>query len=80
MVNEMLSSMLDIYVITANSPEFTKYDIFSRLNKGAEKPVNEIRKAIYRSETLKIIENYVNEHVNDLQYQMVFTTNDIKKI
>lgn len=28
MVNEMLSSVLDIYVITANSPEFTKYDIF----------------------------------------------------
>lgn len=80
MVNEMLSSVLDIYVITANSPEFTKYDIFSRLNKGAEKlKVNEIRKAIYRSETLKIIENYVNEHVNDLQYQMVFTTNDIKR-
>lgn len=25
---EMLSSVLDIYVITANSPEFTKYDIF----------------------------------------------------
>lgn len=80
MVNEMLSSVLDIYVITANSPEFTKYDIFSRLNKGAEKlKVNEIRKAIYRSETLKIIENYVNEHVNDAQYKMVFTTNDIKR-
>ena len=27
---EMLSSVLDVYVITANSPEFTKYDIFSR--------------------------------------------------
>ena len=80
MVNEMLSSVLDIYVITANSPEFTKYDIFSRLNKGAEKlKVNEIRKAIYRSETLKIIENYVNEHVEDSQYKMVFTTNDIKR-
>lgn len=80
MVNEMLSSVLDIYVITANSPEFTKYDIFSRLNKGAEKlKVNEIRKAIYRSETLKIIENYVNEHVDDSQYKMVFTTNDIKR-
>ena len=80
MVNEMLSSVLDIYVITANSPEFTKYDIFSRLNKGAEKlKVNEIRKAVYRSEALKIIENYVNEHVNDEQYKMVFTTNDIKR-
>lgn len=28
MTSEMLSSVLDIYVITANSPEFTKYDIF----------------------------------------------------
>lgn len=80
MVNEMLSSVLDIYVITANSPEFTKYDIFSRLNKGAEKlKVNEIRKAIYRSETLKIIENYVKEHVEDTQYKMVFSANDIKR-
>lgn len=41
--------------------------------------MNEIRKAIYRSETLKIIENYVNEHVEDSQYKMVFTTNDIKR-
>ena len=80
MVNEMLSSVLDIYVITANSPEFTKYDIFSRLNKGAEKlKVNEIRKAIYRSETLKIIENYVNEHIDEPQYRMVFSANDIKR-
>lgn len=80
MVNEMLSSVLDIYVITANSPEFTKYDIFSRLNKGAEKlKVNEIRKAIYRSETLKIIENYVKGHIDEPQYKLVFTTNDIKR-
>ena len=27
---QMLSSILDIYVITSNSPEFTKYDIFAR--------------------------------------------------
>lgn len=80
MVNEMLSSVLDIYVITANSPDFTKYDIFSRLNKGAEKlKVNEIRKAIYRSETLKLIENYVRENINSPQYTMVFTPNDIRR-
>lgn len=80
MVNEMLSSVLDIYVITANSPEFTKYDIFSRLNKGAEKlKVNEIRKAIYRSETLKLIEKYVQENIDGLQYTMVFSPNDIKR-
>ncbi len=80
LTNEMLSSVLDIYVITANSPEFTKYDIFSRLNKGAEKlKVNEIRKAIYRSEALKIIEDYVKENVGTPQYKLVFTTNDIKR-
>lgn len=80
MVNEMLSSVLDIYVITANSPEFTKYDIFSRLNKGAEKlKVNEIRKAIYRSETLKLIEKYVVENIDGSQYRMVFSQNDIKR-
>lgn len=80
LTNEMLSSVLDIYVITANSPEFTKYDIFSRLNKGAEKlKVNEIRKAIYRSEALKNIEEYVKKNIGTLQYRMVFTDNDIKR-
>ena len=80
MTNEMLSSVLDIYVITANSPEFTKYDIFSRLNKGAEKlKVNEIRKAIYRSPTLKIIEDYVKKNYQQEQYKLVFTPNDIKR-
>ena len=80
--NEMLSSVLDIYVITSNSPEFTKYDIFSRLNKGSEKlKVNEIRKAIYRSDMLRYIEEYVNKKVEDedQQYLEVFTENDIKR-
>ncbi len=80
LTNEMLSSVLDIYVITANSPEFTKYDIFSRLNKGAEKlKVNEIRKAVYHSEALKIIEDYVRENVNSSDYKLVFSKNDIKR-
>lgn len=80
LTNEMLSSVLDIYVITANSPEFTKYDIFSRLNKGAEKlKVNEIRKAVYRSEALKTIEDYVKANVDMPQYKLIFTPNDIKR-
>lgn len=80
LTNEMLSSVLDIYVITANSPEFTKYDIFSRLNKGAEKlKVNEIRKAVYRSEAVRIIDECVKENVDSPQYKMVFTPNDIKR-
>lgn len=66
LTNEMLSSVLDIYVITANSPEFTKYDIFSRLNKGAEKlKVNEIRKAIYRSQILSKVDSFVQKHLDD---------------
>ena len=80
--NEMLSSVLDIYVITSNSPEFTKYDIFSRLNKGAEKlKVNEIRKAIYRSDMLRYIEEYVNDKVEkeDMQNFSEFTPKDIKR-
>ncbi|URZ01705.1 DUF262 domain-containing protein [Clostridium felsineum] len=80
LTNEMLSSVLDIYVITANSPEFTKYDIFSRLNKGAEKlKVNEIRKAIYISTTLKIIDDYVNSNVKTEYYKRFFSANDIKR-
>lgn len=86
MTSEMLSSVLDIYVITANSPEFTKYDIFSRLNKGAEKlKVNEIRKAIYRSELLLIIDKFVDSYTHSEnkkrkeEYESVFTANDIKR-
>lgn len=81
LTNAMLSSVLDIYVITANSPEFTKYDIFSRLNKGAEKlKVNEIRKAIYRSQLLLDIDTFVKERLDKElnpefaeQYNKIFT-------
>lgn len=82
MTFEMLSSVLDIYVITANSPEFTKYDIFSRLNKGAEKlKVNEIRKAIYRSSLVDYINDFVkfNLKENKEQYTKAFSTNDVKR-
>lgn len=79
---QMLSSVLDIYVITANSPEFTKYDIFARLNKGAEKlKVNEIRRAIYKSEIsdwiTEFVETQLKTHKED--YETVFSNNDIKR-
>ncbi len=88
--NEMLSSVLDIYVITANSPEFTKYDIFARLNKGSEPlKVNEIRRAIYQSPTLSIVNNFIKE-ILDLeetdknnkrlkQYNLLFSKRDIQR-
>lgn len=85
--NEMLSSVLDIYVITANSPEFTKYDIFARLNKGAAPlKVNEIRRAVYHSTVTSVISNYI-ERIIDLddtdpekiEYKEIFTPNDIKR-
>lgn len=85
LTSEMLSSVLDIYVITANSPEFTKYDIFSRLNKGAEKlKVNEIRKAIYRSHILELIDAFVKRHLDPnnsehARYTKIFSDNDIKR-
>lgn len=86
----LLSSVLDIYVITANSPEFTKYDIFSRLNKGSEPlRVNEIRKAIYRSETLEKIEDFVKGYIGEGQdkketdeykfYNSIFSTKNIQR-
>lgn len=80
--SEMLSSILDIYVITANSPEFTKYDIFARLNRGAEKlKVNEIRRAIYKSKTTGWITDFVDEQQKAHRdfYESVFTANDIKR-
>lgn len=77
---EMLSSVLDIYVITANSPEFTKYDIFSRLNKGSEKlKANEIRKAIYHSTLTKIIDEFVESKKDEDMYKDVFSDNDRKR-
>lgn len=78
LTNAMLSSVLDIYVITANSPEFTKYDIFSRLNKGAEKlKVNEIRKAIYRSDVLLKIDDFVKNNLDDNNHELCKVYNDI---
>ena len=80
--SQMLSSILDIYVITANSPEFTKYDIFARLNRGAEKlKVNEIRRAIYKSKVTGWITDFVVEQqkTNKDFYMSVFTANDIKR-
>ena len=77
---EMLSSVLDVYVITANSPEFTKYDIFSRLNKGSEKlRVNEIRKAVYHSELTKTIDEFVKNNQEKEEYKEIFTINDRKR-
>ncbi|MBU5680931.1 DUF262 domain-containing protein [Blautia sp. MSJ-9] len=80
--SQMLSSILDIYVITANSPEFTKYDIFARLNRGAEKlKVNEIRRAIYKSEITGWITDFVDcqQKTNKEFYNTIFTANDIKR-
>ncbi len=74
-----LSQVLDVYVITANSPEFTKYDIFSRLNKGAvQLRVNEIRRAIYRSKLLDVIDNYATK-CNKREYKKVFSNAMIKR-
>lgn len=84
-VNQVLSSILDIYVITSNSPAETKYDIFARLNKGAEPlKVNEIRKAIYHSEVTQIIDKFINgkigkgDDINE-EYLKIFSRNDIKR-
>ena len=80
--SQMLSSILDIYVITANSPEFTKYDIFARLNRGAEKlKVNEIRRAIYKSKILGWITEYVDNQLKNHKesYASIFSKNDIKR-
>lgn len=86
-VREVLSSILDIYVITSNSPAETKYDIFARLNKGSEPlKVDEIRKAIYRSNVTQIIDKFVNEKLKadpdstiKKEYIQIFTKNDIKR-
>ena len=74
-----LSQVLDVYVITSNSPEFTKYDIFSRLNKGAvQLRVNEIRRAIYRSELLDIVDEYIKSYNKSL-YKKVFSKTTMER-
>ena len=78
---QMLSSVLDIYVITSNSPEFTKYDIFARLNKGATPlRVNEIRRAIYKSHITDWISDFITNELktNREEYRQIFSKNDIK--
>lgn len=84
---QMLSSILDIYVITSESPVFTKYDIFARLNKGAEPlKVNEIRRAIYQSDTTKIIDDFISQRVGESaepqlkeEYVAIFSEATIKR-
>ena len=81
-VNTILSSILDIYVITSNSPAETKYDIFARLNKGAEPlKVNEIRKAIFHSKVTQIVDKYITEIINNKEnnYHKLFSPIDIKR-
>ena len=71
-----VSQTLDIYVITASSPEFTKYDIFSRLNKGSEKlRVNEIRKSVYYSPLIDSIDEFIKEKqtFNSDRYNNLFS-------
>ena len=81
-MEEFASQTLDIYVITASSPDFTKYDIFSRLNKGSDPlRVNEIRKAVYHSELIDIVEQFVTyqlEH-NQEVYKKLFSNARIKR-
>ena len=66
-MDDFASQTLDIYVITSSSPESTKYDIFSRLNKGsAPLRVNEIRKAVYHSPLITEIDAFIrDEQKND---------------
>ena len=56
------------------------YDIFARLNKGAESlKVNEIRKAIYQSDVVRQIGEYITQHMHEDAYKKIFTPNDIKR-
>lgn len=81
-MQEFASQTLDIYVITASSPINTKYDIFSRLNKGAEPlKVNEIRRAVYHSDLIEKIDNFVKEQskFNKERYTSIFSPVKIKR-
>lgn len=84
-IRQLLSYVLDVYVITANSPPETKYDIFARLNKGSEPlKVNELRKALYCSEVTQFIDSYLASLKNEneelfKEYKSLFSENDIKR-
>ena len=80
---EFASFVMDVYVITANSPEATRFDIFSRLNRGAEPlRVNEIRRAVYSSDTLRSIDDYIRLSREDTEWNNKYNkiySNVIKK-
>lgn len=84
-IGQFLSYVLDVYVITANSPPETKYDIFARLNKGSEPlKVNELRKALYCSEVTQFIDKYLASLKSEngelfKEYKELFSENDIKR-
>lgn len=75
-ITAFLSQVLDVYVITANSPEFSKYDIFSRLNRGAEPLyIDELRRSIWNSELTRLIQMIIEEYKKDpdIEYEKIFS-------
>lgn len=81
-ISAFLSQVLDVYVITANSPEFSKYDIFSRLNRGAEPLyIDELRRSIWHSILTDTIENIIEEYRKDenISYDKIFTKTMINR-
>ncbi|CCV64420.1 conserved hypothetical protein (DUF262) [Alteracholeplasma palmae J233] len=78
--DEMLSHTLDCYVITTKTDDEIKYDIFSRINKGAViLTPDEIRLALYNSPLMKYISDKMKSLENDERYKNMFTKQAIKK-
>ncbi|MEK5036505.1 GmrSD restriction endonuclease domain-containing protein [Sporosarcina sp. FSL K6-3457] len=70
-VEKMLSSVIDLYVISQNAHPEIKYDVFARLNRGSIKLTQaELRNAIYASN----ITDEVREEVKKIEEFGTFAT------
>lgn len=74
LADDMLSHVVDCYVIKATTDEEIKYDIFSRINKGAViLTADEIRVALYNSPLMEHISKQIEIISQNEYYDSIFT-------
>jgi len=76
LLENMLSNTIEYYVISMSTEANVKYDVFSRLNKGAVKlEIDELRIALFHSELISYIMDLINleKEINCDIYKKVFS-------
>ncbi|KTR61738.1 hypothetical protein RSA42_04940, partial [Exiguobacterium indicum] len=79
-VEKMLSSVIDLYVISQNAHPEIKYDVFARLNRGSIKLTQaELRNAIYASSITDEVRTEVIKMEENKEFSNTFSPADKKR-